>query len=275
MNCAQFQKVVLSPQVKIQVSSTAKFEIYNPSGPPDYWTYDVTLTGNETKEVEGDLWNDWNKGELLCNPLFQLRVIEHTNYFTNWYLRGNLPGTQGDCAGRAGLKGYLQQSVQANAFTASYQATNGGPDFNPSTHDCLLEWLDFQTSDGYMAGVTRIPLNPMEPDYPGHTYCPPGLLPIGGFYRIPVYNPEEPWQPPVFANRWSIAPSALFGYKVARGDTGQKNVYERAHTQSGIGYYGRLLIHPSFDMDFSASLYDGETITAEWGSVQFLGLKPQ
>jgi hypothetical protein len=273
MNCAESQLVSFSPEVSISVLAQTQMFVYNPFGPPDYWTYNVTLGGNETKQIK-NRWSDWSRGELLCDSIFYQRVDVLTAQNLSWFLRGNLPGTLWNCAGRAGMKGVIEQTVQEDAFAASYEATNGGPELPDTLHSCTVLWDTFLTNEQKVAGVSWCPLDPDEPGYPGERPCPQGLLPIGGFYSAPfIFNGEILY----WYNKWTPAPSAQFGFRCMRGDTGQQNIYERGNRESALGYNGTLSIMGLFEggFPFTAKLYDGEVVTTDWGSITFNGLQPQ
>ena len=275
MTCVQTQLLSISLEVHITVNAQTIVQVFNPSGPPDFWEYRVTLSGSEIKTVDGGLWNSWNYGELCSLANFTERVRILTDYAENWILRGIEPPGYLGCAGRAGLKGFLKPSVQMGAFTASYTPLNGGPPSAPSYHQATLLWSGFTTNDGNEAASDGlIPLAPGEPGYPGTTPWYSMLLPIGGIYRSPVTLPFPPYEPLYWENRWAMAPSAQHSFIAGRGSSGQHNIYERANIMSALGYGCTLSIHPDFtDMQFSMKIYNGETVSAPWGSVQILGLE--
>jgi hypothetical protein len=274
LNCVQSQLMSVSPEVHITVNAQAQMQVYNPEGPPDYWLYRVTLTGSEVKTVASysELWNSWNPGELCSLANFTARARILTDNAQSWILRGIEPPGYLGCAGRAGFKGWLIASVQMGAFTATYEPLNGGPPSSPSTHQATLLWDGFQTNTGAEAGVGNfVPLAPGEPGYPGVEPWYPALLPIGGFYRSPVGEPGFP--PMYWETRWAAAPSAQHGFIAGRGSSGLNSAYDRANIISPLGYGCTLVIHPAFtDMDFEAKIYEGETVSRSWGSVQIMGL---
>lgn len=274
MTCVQTQLLNVSPEVHISVNAQTTIQVFNPSGPPDYWEYRVTLSGSETKTVDGGIWNSWNYGELCSLANFTARAQILTDNAQSWILRGIEPPGYLGCAGRAGLKGFLVATTQLGAFTATYTPLNGGPPSSPSYHQATLLWDGYQTNTGAEAGVWHIPLAPGEPGYPGFISWYRGLLPIGGFYRAPVTSPIPPFEPLYWETRWGMPPSAQHGFAAGRGSSGQHNIYERANIMSPLGYGCTLSIHPDFpDMNFSMKVYNGETVSAPWGSVQILGLE--